>query len=78
MSNQEQQQQEQGKLSKEEQDEMKALQDLRKGAGQGGTTFSDSQRVRLTELQQKAEPPEKKSKETAAAAAESKSATGKK
>ena len=42
-----------GKLSEQEQDEMKALEDMRKGAGQGGTQFSDSQRIRLSQLMNK-------------------------
>lgn len=40
-------------LTEQEQEEVKALQDLRKGAGQGGAQFSDSQRARLSELLKK-------------------------
>lgn len=42
-----------GNLSDNEKEEMKALQDLRKGAGNGGAVMSDSQRLRLTALIQK-------------------------
>ena len=40
-------------LTDKEKEEMKALQEIRKGAGNGGTVMSDSQRLRLSELLQK-------------------------
>lgn len=43
-------------LSEQEKEEMKALQDMRRLAGEGGkdrVQFTDSQRIRLSELQNK-------------------------
>lgn len=66
-------------LSDNEKDELKALQDIRKGAGNGETVMSDSQRLRLSELlnrQQEAKQESKKEQSSAAATAtSSKSAT---
>ena len=56
-------------LTKEEGEEMKALQDLRKGAGQGGAQFSDSQRTRLSQLLAKEEEGKEPTKEKKVASA---------
>lgn len=71
-------------LSEQEKEEMKALQEMRKGAGNGGTTFTDSQRIRLSELQNKEQGgaaetgATTKKDETAAAAGTGTGALGKK
>ena len=65
-------------LNDQEKEEMKALQEIRKGAGNGGTVMSDSQRLRLSELQNRQGEAKQEKKAESSGSSSSSGAFGKK